>query len=167
MNKETFIINIDDLENEPNKMISFNFEEQMAELNSKKPIKANLEIVSLGDYIQVQGEVTGSVVLDCDLCLKEYEYDLDFEIDELFVKNTMIDEYGSETELKDGQFVTDLDGNKDIDLYDLLYQSVILDLPNKKVCGINCNEGNFKLETDFETDPRLAVFKDIKVNGKG
>jgi uncharacterized metal-binding protein YceD (DUF177 family) len=167
MNKEDFIINIEDIESEQNKTVLFEFEEQISEINSKGPIKASLEIVSLGDYIQIQGEVTGSVMLECDLCLKEYEQEIDFEINELFVKNSMLDEYGSETELKDGQFVTDLYGSKDIDLYDLLYQSVILDLPNKKVCGINCNEGNFKLENDDEIDPRLAVFKDIKVNGKG
>ena len=166
MTKENLIIKIEDIENAPDKTILLDFEEEICEINSPKPIKASLEIVSLGEYIQIQGEVTGSVTLECDLCLKEYEYDLDFEIDELFVKNSMLEEYGQDTELKDGHFVTDLYGSNDIDLYDLLYQSVILDLPNKKVCGINCKEGSFAMETDAVIDPRLAVFKDIKVNGK-
>jgi len=166
MSNKNYIIKIEDIENAPNKTLLLNFEDNIEEIISKKPIKACLEIVSLGDYIQVQGEVQGSVTLECDLCLKEYEYKLDFEIDELFVKNSMMEEYGAEIELKDGQFVTDLYGSKDIDIYDLLYQSVILDLPNKKVCGINCKEGSFELENDYETDPRLAIFKNIAVNDK-
>jgi len=165
MTTKNYTIKIEDIENAPNKTILLEFEENIEEIASKNPIKANLEITSLGDYIQIQGEVQGSVTLECDLCLKEYEYELDFEIDEIFVKNSMMEEYGADTELKDGQFVTDLYGSKDIDIYDLLYQSVILDLPNKKVCGINCKEGSFALDNETETDPRLAIFKDIKVKG--
>lgn len=163
MTKENFIVNIEDLENAPGKTIHFDFEENMEELHSKKPIKAELEITSLGEYIKIQGKVTGSLMLECDLCLKEYEQELDFEINELFAKNSMMEEYGQEIELKDGQFVTDLYGSNDVDIYDLLYQSVILDLPNKKVCGINCKEGTFGLEPKSETDPRLAVFKNIRI----
>ena len=67
-------------------------------------------------------------------------------------------------EIKEGQFVTDLNGADKIDIYDLLYQSVILNIPNKKVCGINCNEDKFMKEEDL-SDPRLEVFKNIKIEG--
>ena len=56
-----------------------------------------------------------------------------------------------------------LQGAEDIDIYDLLYQSVILNLPNKKVCGINCNGDKFLKEEDL-SDPRLDVFKNIKID---
>ena len=46
-----------------------------------------------------------------------------------------------------------------------MYQSVILNIPNKLVCDINC-KGSEKLneyiKTDF-TDPRLEIFKTIKI----
>ena len=164
-----FKINIDDIENAPEQTLRINFEEIIGELNSKTPIKATLEATSLGEFIEITGEVHGSVVLECDLCLDEFDYNLDFEVEELFAKNSLMEEYGDDTELKDGQFVTDLKGNKEIDIYDLLYQSVILDLPYKKVCGINCKGNRFENEETFaknEVDPRLAVFKDIKINGK-
>ena len=75
-----------------------------------------------------------------------------------------MEEYSQETEIKDGQFVTDLEGSNEIDIYDLLYQSVILNIPNKKVCGINCNEGIFQTDEEFvEEDPRMEVFKNIKL----
>ena len=61
----------------------------------------------------------------------------------------------------------DLDGKDEIDIYDLLYQSVILNLPNKKVCGINCNEGLFVSEEEYKIpDERMSVFKNIKVDKK-
>ena len=103
--------------------------------------------------------------LVCDFCLKEFEYKLDFDIDETFAKNALSDSYGEEIELKNGQFVTDLFGSDEIDICDLLYQSVILNIPNQKVCGINCNRDSFQSEDELE-DPRLDVFKNIKINPK-
>jgi hypothetical protein len=48
-----------------------------------------------------------------------------------------------------------------------LYQSVILALPNKKVCGINCNEGMFVSDEDIKVhDDRMDVFKTIKIEPK-
>ena len=97
--------------------------------------------------------------------MKEFDYELDFVVDEMFAKDKLLEDYGQEFELKDGQFVTDLDGADEIDIYDLLYQSVILNLPNKKVCGINCNGDKFLKEENL-SDPRLDVFKNIKIEGK-
>lgn len=168
MSNKNFIIAIDDIENAPRKKFRVNFEECISEIKSNEPIKADLELTDHGNFIEIKGNVQGSVILECDRCLDEFEYELDFEIDELVAKNTLAEEYGSETELKEGQFITDLRG-KDIDLYDLLYQSVILDLPNKKVCGINCKGDNFMLDenwTNSQPDPRLAVFKNLNIEKK-
>ncbi len=162
-------LKIDDIENSPDKKLQINFEEFINGIKSNEPIKAELEAVSLGEFIKVTGSVHGSAILECDLCLKEFEYKLDFDIDELFAKNSLIEEYGEETELKEGQFVTDLKGRDIIDITDLLYQSVILDFPNKKVCGINCKGDVFEKDdvlAQNETDPRLEVFKNIKIKGK-
>ena len=93
--------------------------------------------------------------------------DLDIEIDETFAKYSLQDEYSSEFELQAGQFVTDLNGEKEIDIYDLLYQSVILALPNKKVCGINCNEDMFMSDENYhEHDSRMDIFKNIQIERK-
>ena len=166
---KNYTINIDEIENAPEQTLQINFEEMLEGIDSKTSIKAELEAVSLGEFIEIQGHVQGCVTLQCDRCLENFDYDLDFEIEELFAKNSLMEEYGADTELKEGHFVTDLRGSKDIDIYDLLYQSVILDLPNKKVCGINCKGNNFLKDDEVaknEPDPRLSVFKDIKVDGK-
>lgn len=164
------VIKIEDIENSPNKKLQINFEDFIEGIETKKPIKAELEVVSLGDFIEIKGQVLGSAVLECDLCLKKFEYKIDFNIDELFAKKSLLEEYGQEIEIKDGQFVTDLKGKQDIDITDLLYQSVILDFPNKKVCGINCKGGDiFIRDENFsprEPDPRLEVFKSIDISRK-
>ena len=158
-------IPIDDIENEKNKTLHYSFDEEIPELKAK--IKSELDLISLGDYIQVKGHVTGAINLVCDICLTEYEYKPDFDIDEMYAKTSLYEEYGQETEIKDGQFVTDLNGSDEIDIYDLLYQSVILHLPNKKVCGINCNGDIFaKDDSNFIPDERMAVFKSIKIEKK-
>lgn len=161
-----FNINIEDIENAPNKTLQVNFEEFIDGVKSKKPIKADLEAVDLGEFIKITGNVKGTAILECDLCLNEFEYKIDLDIDELFAKNALQEEYAQETELKEGQFVTDLNGNNSIDIYDLLYQSVILDFPNKKVCGITCKGGDIFIRDEStlqETDERMAVFKKIEI----
>lgn len=166
-----YLVNIEDLESSPKKKLEIHFEDFINEIKSKDKIKADLEITSLGEFVKITGHIEGKAILQCDLCLEEYLHKLDFDIDELFAKNSFFDEEdesGQEIELKDGQFVTDLKGSDSIDIYDLLYQSVILDFPNKKVCGINCKGGDIfvrdESEPQQEIDPRMAVFKTIKID---
>lgn len=163
------IIKIEDIENAPNKELQINFEDFIEDIKTKEPIKANLKAIALGDFIKIYGQVQGAATLQCDLCLDEFEYKFDFELEELFAKNALMEEYPEETELKEGQFVTDLKGSCEIDVSDLLYQSVILDFPNKKVCGITCKGNDFLSEENFlqeGSDPRLAIFRNIEVNRK-
>lgn len=169
MINKNFTIKIEDIENAPNKTLQIVFEEYLDDVKSNEPIKANLAVTSLGEFIKIAGNVKGTATLECDLCLNEFEYKINIYIDEVFAKNAMQEEYSQETELKEGQFVTDLNGSDSIDIYDLLYQSVILDFPNKKVCGINCKGGDIFIRDENPqpiTDERMAVFKNIKVNGK-
>ena len=157
---------IEDIENEKNKTCHIDFNDEMPEI--KANVNSSLDLTSLGEFIEVKGHVSGSIKLTCDLCLEEFEYKLDFPIDEMYAKNSLFEEYSQETEIKEGQFVTDLNGSNEIDIYDLLYQSVILQLPNKKVCGINCKGDKFmKDNQEFVQDERMAVFKTIKIEKDG
>ena len=160
-----YVVAIDEIENSEDKTIYYDFNSNIDGIDSKTPIQAKLEIKSLGDFIEVSGNVKGILNLECDLCLNNFEYNLDFNIDEMFAKYALQDEYGKETELKEGQFITDLNGENEIDIYDLLYQSVILNLPNRKVCGINCNGEEFSQEEEI-SDPRMDVFKNIQIQPK-
>ena len=156
---------IEDLEKRPDKTLHYSFNDCLVEFDCN--LKAELDLKSIGDFIEVTGHANGKIILTCDRCLNEFPYELSIEIQETFAKNSFQDEYGQEFELKNGQFITDLDGEKEIDIYDLLYQSVILALPNKKVCGINCNEGMFVSDEDIKVhDERMDIFKTIKIERK-
>ena len=162
------ILLLDDLENAENKTLYCIFNEEIEGIDCVTPISANLTAKSLGDFVEITGNVTGKIFLECDLCLEKFEHELDFEINELFSKSSLLGDYeesGQEFEIKDGQFVTDLNGEKEIDIYDLLYQSVILNLPNKKVCGINCKGREFLTEEEI-IDPRMEIFNNIQINPK-
>ena len=158
---KVFTVSIENIERDS--LVKFDFNGDIKELENCH-IKANLEFKSMGDFIQATGHVEGKITLECDRCLNKFDYDLEFDIDETFAKNSLLDKYGQELELSNGQFVTDLNGAEEIDIYDLLYQSVILALPNKKVCGINCNEGLFVSENEYKThDSRMDIFNNIQI----
>lgn len=159
------IISIDEIENSEAKTVYYSFNDKIEGINSDGAISAELKINALDEFIEVSGNINGTLKLVCDRCLKEFNYDLDFDIDEVFAKHSLAPVYGQETEIKDGQFITDLNGASQIDIYDLLYQSVIINLPNKKVCGINCNGDNFLKEEEL-SDPRMDVFKNIQIQPK-
>lgn len=162
------VILIDDIENADNKTLYCVFNEKIDEIDCITPIEAKLCAKSLGEFIQITGNVKGSVYLECDLCLEKYAYDFKFDIDELYSKKSLVGDYENsdkEFEIKEGQFITDLNGEDEIDIYDLLYQSVILNFPNKKVCGINC-KGKEYLSKEDNYDPRLEVFNNLQINPK-
>ena len=156
---------IEDIELEPDKTLHYNFDDYMKEFDCN--IKASLDFKSLGDFIQVKGYAKGVLKLTCDRCLNEFDYNLDIKINETFAKHALQSEYSQEFELQREQFIIDLNGEREIDVYDLLYQYVILSLPNKKVCGINCNEGMFVSDENQKVhDARMDVFKTIKIERK-
>lgn len=160
-------MNIEDLTKADNKELEIKYEDFIDGIKSKDKIYADLIFKDLGDFIKVTGHISGYATLVCDLCLEEYEYELDIDLDEMFAKNTYIDNCKQEIEIKEDGFVIDLNGEKEIDIEDLLYQSVILNFPNKKVCDINCNGGDIFIrdyDNEKEIDPRMSIFKDIKLD---
>lgn len=160
-NSSKYIINIEDIERDGN--IKVSFKDKITELENCN-ITADIEFIDIGDCIRAKGKVNGNIILECDRCLNQFPYELNFDIDEVFAKKALLEEYGQELELSSGQFIIDLNGKKEIDFYDLLYQSVILALPNKKVCGINCNEGLFVSDDDIKIhDDRMDIFKNIQI----
>ncbi len=158
---------IEDIEQATNKKLEYNFDDVIEEIPTNGNIQANLILESLGEFIKISGNIKLIAKLECDICLNEYEENMDFEIEEMFAKSSLMEEYGQELELKDGQFITDLNGENEIDIKDLLYQSVIINLPDKKVCGIKCKEGFFETDETYKIpDARMEVFKNIKVDRK-
>ncbi len=158
-------IKISEIENKENGQQQINFSEIYEEFNKTVPVEASLNAELIGSMVKISGKIHALLNLTCDLCLKEFTKEFDINVEEFFERNSLCDTYGDDFELKDNSFIEDLNGKDEIDITDFIYQSIILNMPNKLVCDINCNGSenvNKYMKTDF-TDPRLEVFKNIKI----
>ena len=158
-------INITDIENNEKRFISVDFSEIYEEFNKNEPVVASLKAEMIGNLIKVSGTIKANLILTCDMCLKEFEQKFEINVEEFFTKYSLSENYENEFELKQDGFVEDLNGSNEIDITDFVYQSVILNIPNKLVCDINCNGDeniNKYIKTEI-SDPRLEIFKNIKI----
>ena len=158
-------VKISEIENLDNKTLNLNFSEIIEEFNSAVPVKAELNIQILGSIIKISGKINAFLNLVCDKCLKDFTKEFDFEVKEAYNKYSLSDNYTQDFELKSENFMEDLNGQDEIDITDFVYQSVILRIPNKLVCDINCNgdESVNKYLNQKAIDPRLEIFKNIKI----
>ena len=158
-------IKISEIENSKKQEKTVNFSQIYEEFNKDIPVYADLKIEILGELIKITGNIKAKVNLVCDLCLKDFTKDIDINVKEFYTRNSLNDNYNNEFEIKQNSFVEDLNGQDEIDISDFVYQCIILNIPNKLVCDINCNGSekvNEYLKKDF-TDPRLEIFKTIKI----
>jgi uncharacterized protein len=163
------IITLEQLENAEEQSININFSEIISEINLSQAVKANLVVWKKGTHIEVSGSIETIVELECDRCLKKFNQALNIDIKEVFSTCEAFDYSHNEIELKNDNFVVELEKEGEIDITDLVYQSIILNLPSKKICSENCEGSEVlkELQSD-KIDPRLAVFQDIsqKINKK-
>ena len=166
-------ISIDDIKNAKDHSLKINFENEVKDLSTDGPVRAELIFSAFGSYIQVKGQIVANVKLICDRCLKNFLKKFEVDVDETYIlgsaKSAKDAHSGQEIELKDGDFITELHGEDGIDVEDLIYQSVTLNIPNPSVCDINCN-GSPEMEKYIKkeiSDPRLEVFKNLKIKKEG
>lgn len=163
-------ISIDDIKNAIDQSLKISFDNEVKDLNTQGNVKADLVFKAYGKYINAKGTIVANVKLVCDRCLKDFVKKINVDVDETYLLGRLIPNEdahsGQELELKDGDFVTELTGTDEVDVDDLIYQSVTLNIPNPCVCDINCN-GDAEMEKYLKkeiTDPRLEVFKNLKIN---
>lgn len=150
---------IEDIENAPESKIQINFCEIIDDLENDREVEGILDVSSNGATIQVTGHVKTSMTLECDRCLGEFDRDIEADIDEVFVKENVFDYSKHEIELKNDNFVVELNGENEIDITDLVYQSIIINIPTRKICRHGCKGKIPILSEDEKIDPRLEIFK--------
>ena len=166
-------ISIDDIKNSKNQSLKVDFDNDVKGLETEGSVCAELVFSAYGSYINVKGKIIANVKLVCDRCLKDFIQKIDVDVDETYtlgrLKPSSEAHSGQEIELKDGDFVVELAGEQEIDVDDLIYQSVTLNIPNPCVCDINC-VGDSEIEKYIKkevSDPRLDVFKTINIKKVG
>ena len=162
-------VSVDDIKNSPNQTLKTSFNGNIKDLETDGPVVAELIFKCLGQCINVKGQIVANVKLTCDRCLKEFYQKFELPVDETYMSGAFNDGENKEIELKDGDFVIDLYNETEIDADDLIYQTLILNLPNPSVCDINC-KGDAEMEKYLKkevSDPRLEIFKNINIRKEG
>ena len=146
------IIDISDLENDKN--IDIEIDEDFDEI----PAHATgmLTVKSSGDFILIRGNLEVAVELECSRCLKIYQDVLNVNIDEKFVKGAKTPVTSKEHQIKKSDFVEELDGITEIDLNDLIYQNIIINIPSQTLCDENC-EGLSELKKYIKADENIQT----------
>ena len=148
------IFNILELENNDDINIDINedFEEISAHAFGVLNIKSN------GDFIFIRGNLDVKIKLECARCLKEYEDVLNVNIDEKFLKGARTPVTSKEHQMKKSDFVEELDGIEEIDLNDLIYQNIIINIPSQTLCDENCT-GLEELKKYIKADENVQTIE--------
>lgn len=154
-------IKLEDLENNPEKQITVDFNEVISDLENDKPVVGTVTVMLTPYGIEIMGIVETDMILECDRCLKTYPYHLKIDINEELIKDNIVDSETKEFEITRGNFVEELKGRKEIDMTDIIYQDIILNIPGKKLCDIKCtgSEELLNIKSDKQLDPRMQAFK--------
>jgi uncharacterized protein len=156
-------INLEDLENNPDGQMTFNIDEIISELGNDKPVVGTITVNSSEYGVEISGLVETDVVLECDRCLNKYPYHIKIDIDEVLIKEDIVPPNTKEFEITGENFVEELKGRKEIDMTDLIYQDIILNMPGKKLCAEECpgSPELQKVKSETNLDPRMQVFKNM------
>lgn len=138
-----------------------NVEANDAEIVFDKPVSFKGKLTNIDGMLRLNGHATVQYRVKCYRCLKDLERTLDFDLNERFVKSEKLkddDEYSYE-----GNYV-----NIDKALTD----NIILNLPMKHVCDVECkglcpkcgtnlNEKTCDCKKEDDINPRMEVLKNF------
>lgn len=133
-------IRVEDIEQSPERKLTVDFKEFIEGIKTKEPVEAKVNFRVVSDRIFAEGKLKATLLMECENCGEEYSYEMEANIKEVFVRHGYIGDIKKETQIKLKDMCEDLFDAEEINLNDLLYQYVIINLPNKNFCGIKCIE---------------------------
>ncbi len=148
------IFDISELDNNEN--IDIDVDEDFDELFAHA--SGMLSIKSSGDFVLIKGNLAVKIELECSRCLKIYEDVLNVNIDEKFLKGAKSPVTSKEHQMKKSDFIEELDGITEIDLNDLIYQNIIINIPTQTLCDENC-EGFSELKKYMKADENVQTIE--------
>jgi len=105
-----------------------------------QPVLAELDIVvqeMAGEYI-IKGNVSTSVELVCDRCLKEFARELDLHIDLMYSRTSEVAEEGKHHEVQAGELNTGFIAGDELDLGEVVSEQMMLATPMRSLCTEGC-----------------------------
>ncbi|MDD3013072.1 MAG: DUF177 domain-containing protein [Candidatus Gastranaerophilales bacterium] len=154
-------INLEDLVNNLENKVTLEFKEVINELENDEPVIGIVTVMLTPYGVEVTGSVETNMTFECDRCMKAYPYHLKIDLNEELIRESIVDSETKEYEITRGNFVEELKGRKEIDVTDIIYQDIILNIPGKKLCDKKCigSEELQKVKSEKSLDPRMQVFK--------
>lgn len=136
----------------------------------RSSIQVDLKLIKQNNLMQMEFDITGTVGVNCDRCLRDYDYPIESH-DRLVIK------HGNPEESNDEILVLK-EGNDEADISQYLYEYISLAVPNRRVpCedfeeeDVECDEETLnKLDENSideepeETNPQWEQLKNIKFN---
>jgi len=148
----------------------FVFENCNFNFNDSVRIKGRLTLA--GELVYFRGEVAASIILTCARCLKHFNSSIQtaMQVDFLPKENKPDEE---EIELETSDLDIYFYDNVNINLFQPVYDQLIISIPIKPLCNVNCNglcprcgqnlnEKKCKCPDDIKVDPRLAPLEKLK-----
>lgn len=159
-------VNVEEIKQTPDNQLEINFSDYIGDINPEEKVQAKLT-ASVCDFdVNIKGNIKAELLLQCDRCLENFIHNVDLNINEDFMNEKLADTYQKEQELSKNDFVEILDENNEIDIKDLVYQSILLDIPNKRLCNEECQgiQNTIINKNEENIDERLEVFKRFSEN---
>ncbi|HBR58029.1 MAG TPA: hypothetical protein DEA22_11285 [Blastocatellia bacterium] len=137
----------------------------------KSPINVKGELIIENEGFSIEGRISADAVIECTRCLEPVAQSLDFRFRAIYVTP---EEFGAEKELE--LTAADMDtyiiGSDSLDLAEIAYEQILLELPSHFLChedcrGLceKCGENRNLIDCnciDNETDPRWEALRKLK-----
>ena len=157
------LVELEELKNSPDKRLDFEFNEYIAELGNTEDVTGNISVELTVYGVKVKGNLSTNISFTCDRCLQTFTKNVNIKLDEDYLFGTLVPDGTKEYELQNNEFVNDLNGQTALDVTDIVYQIITLELPNQNLCSENCQGSDeYKaIKEDEFIDPRLEQFKTL------
>ncbi len=123
------------------------------EIDIVNPVNVNLEFTNTGDGLWMQGKIVANVHLNCSRCLENYVGQIVAVVEERLKKQSDVEE---------DDIVYEIDEHGNLDLTEVIRQSLIMNIPIKTLCSESCDGIEIE-EVKKLIDPRLEKLKQIKL----
>jgi len=131
-----------------------------------EPVNIDLTLIGLENSVLLKGTAQVTLNLECARCTQKYLSTLTLNIEEVYKREEDIISFdSSDKELGPEDLYFIIEPDETIDIEELLRQNIIMALPIKPICSINCKPVSLTIGNEAQG----KAFADLKnlLDGKG
>jgi uncharacterized protein len=134
-------ISLKDLRARPGQKLHLSFHASVQEPILEDPVQADVSLAANSASIRLTGKIQATARLSCHHCLTSFVYPMEIDLDEEFVYEDYLNvktHKVKERELQKEDFFETIPYDGIIDVFDTVYQAIVLAIPSHCICGPNC-----------------------------